>query len=110
MSKRTYKDKNGKERELHIDKALKVTDLQKFTPITFEDCLGRCEYFTVERYAINGEMNLFADEKSFHCITCVKGQGEINGQAFHQGHSYFIPAGNGEYTLAGTCEVILTKV
>ena len=38
------KDKNGKERELHIDKALKDTNLNKFEAINFEDCLGKCKY------------------------------------------------------------------
>jgi mannose-6-phosphate isomerase len=104
------KDKYGNERELHIDKALKVTNLNKFKPITFEDCLGKCEYFTVEKYEIKDKLVLRTDKESFHCITCVKGQGFIDGQAFSQGDSYFIPAGNGEYVLTGACEVILTKV
>ena len=42
------KDKNGNERELHIDNALKVTNLNKLTPITFDNCLGKCEYFIVK--------------------------------------------------------------
>jgi mannose-6-phosphate isomerase len=72
------KDKNGNERELHIEKALKVTNLNKFEPITFENCLGKCEYFTVEKYEIGDEKKLCTDEKSFQCITCVKGNGLID--------------------------------
>ena len=104
------KDKNGNERELHIEKALKVTNLNKFKPITFDDCLGKCEYFTVKKINVNGETSLKTDEKSFACITCVKGQGEIDGQAIQTGDCYFIPANYGVFTLKGDMEVIETKI
>lgn len=42
------KDKNSNERELHIGKALKVTNLHKFESISFDGSLGQCEYFTVK--------------------------------------------------------------
>ena len=104
------KDKNGNERELHIEKALKVTNLKKFEPITFEDCLGKCEYFTVEKYMVDGEQAFYADEKSFQCITCVKGKGFIEEMEIKQGDSYFIPANFGKYRLNGQMEIILTKI
>lgn len=104
------KDKNGNERELHIEKALKVTNLNKFQPIVFNDCLGKCEYFTVKKTNIKGETSLQTDEKSFACITCVKGQGEIDGQIIQTGDSYFIPANYGAFTLKGNMEVIETKI
>ena len=104
------KDKNGNERELHIEKALKVTNLKKFQPIVFDDCLGKCEYFTVKKINVKGEICLQTDEKSFACVTCVKGQGEIDGQAIQTGDSYFIPANYGAFTLKGNMEVIETKI
>ncbi len=104
------KDKNGNERELHIDKALKVTNLHKFEPITFEDCLGKCEYFTVQKYEIDGELKLTADEKSFQCATCVKGNGFIEETEMKQGDSFFIPANYGNYIVKGSLNIILTKV
>ena len=104
------KDKNGNERELHIEKALKVTNLNKFQPIVFNDCLGKCEYFTVKKTNIKGETSLQTDEKSFACITCVQGQGEIDRQIIQTGDSYFIPANYGAFTLKGNMEVIETKI
>ena len=68
-------DKDGKKRELHIDKALKVTNFHKFEPIKFDDCLGYCEYFTVKKYEIDGEDHFCADKNSFNCLTCVEGNG-----------------------------------
>ena len=104
------KDKNGNERELHIDKALKVTNLEKFEPITFNDYLGKCEYFTVHKYEIDGTLQLTSDEKSFHCITCVRGNGYIENIEIHQGDSFFVPANYGTYRLDGNMEIILTKI
>lgn len=82
------KDKKGNERELHIDKALKVTNLNKFIPTNFEDCLGKSEYFTVQKYEIDGEKKLCTDEKSFHCVTCVKGDGFIEDMEINEGDSF----------------------
>ena len=104
------KDKNGNERELHIEKALKVTNLTKFKPITFADCLGKCAYFTVKKINVKGETSLETDEKSFACITCVKGQGEIDRQIIQTGDSYFIPANYGTFTLHGDMEIIQTEI
>jgi mannose-6-phosphate isomerase len=104
------KDKNGNERELHIDKALKVTSLNKFEPIVFNDCLGKSEYFTVKKITVKGETSLKTDEKSFACITCVQGQGKIDGQVIQTGDSYFIPANYGVFTLQGDMEIIQTKI
>ena len=104
------KDKNGNERELHIEKALKVTNLNRFMPIIFEGCLGKCEYFTVRGYEIDGEMQLSTDEKSFQCVTCVKGNGFIEEMEIKQGDSYFIPADYGKYTIKGKIKIILTKM
>lgn len=104
------KDKNGCERELHIDKALKVTDLNKFEPITFKDCLGKCEYFTVQKYEIESEQQLSTDEKSFHCLTCVKGNGFIENMEIKQGDSFFVPANYGKYVIKGKINIIMIKI
>ena len=104
------KDKNGKERELHIDKALRVTNLEKFTPIAFSDCLGKSEYFTVQKFAVDGELALRTDERSFACVTCVSGSGYIGGLEMRRGDSFFVPADFGEYLVTGNCQIILTKI
>ena len=104
------KDKNDNERELHIEKAVKVTNLNKFKPLDFEDCLGKCEYFTVHKYVINAEKDLYVDEKSFQCVTCVAGNGFIEDIQIKRGDTYFIPAHYGHYTIKGNLELLLTRV
>ena len=104
------KDKNGKERELHIEKALQVTKLtrHKNAPLT-GDTLGVSKYFTVKKLCVKNEV-LRADTKTFQCLTCVKGQGEIDGQTMKTGDSFFVPANFGEYTLKGNMEIIMTEI
>ena len=104
------KDKNGNERELQVDKALKVTNLNKFIPITFEDGIIKCKYFTVQKYVIINERRLKTDEKSFHCVTCTDGGGLIEIKEIRPGDSYFIPACYGDYLIKGALTIILTKI
>lgn len=105
------KDKNGNERELHIDKALKVTSLDKFTPRTFDKgVLGECEYFTVKEYVVKSALTLATDKNSFACITCVSGAGALNGEKIQKGDSFFVPANYGEFALQGDMKVIVTTV
>lgn len=104
-------DKFGKERELHIDKALAVTDTKKFVPTAFEgDILGECEYFSVRKLTLSDKIELEAGNDSFNAVTCTSGKGEIDGEPFSAGDSFFVPAGYGKYSLSGNAEIILTKI
>ena len=104
------KDKNGNERELHIEKALQVTKLTKHENMALSgDLLGVSKYFTVKKLCLKNE-GLQADNKTFQCFTCVKGQGEIDGQAVKQGDSFFVPASYGEYVVKGDMEIIMTEI
>ena len=110
------KDKNGKERELHVEKALKVTSLSKYeyAPLRVEteqgDLLGLSRYFTTTSVRVNGEKKLFADKNSFKCLMCVDGTGQVDGKAVALGDSWFVPAGYGEFTLSGNMHVIVAEV
>ena len=104
------KDKNGKERELHVDKALKVTNLSKHTLMqAMGDTLGASKYFTVRKLMVQDE-TLRTDGKTFQCITCVQGQGEIEGREIKKGDSFFVSADYGKYQLKGNMEIIMTEI
>ena len=104
------KDKNGNERELHIEKALQVTKLTKHkNTLLTGNALGVSKYFTVKKLCVKNEV-LRADKKTFQCLTCVKGQGELDGQAVRTGDSFFVPANYGEYTLNGDMEIVMTEI
>jgi len=104
-------DKNGRVRELHVDKAMRVTDLKKYEPRRLSgNTLGVSKYFNVQKLKVDGITHLSATEKSFQCLTCTQGEGIVNGQKIECGDSFFVPAGFGEYTLDGKMTLILTDV
>ena len=110
------KDKNGNERELHVEKALKVTNLNryKYQPLQVEtaqgDLLGLSRYFTTTLVKVDGEKTLTADDASFKCVTCVAGEGLIDGQIVKIGDSFFIPAGYGKINFGGSMKLIMAEV
>ena len=104
------RDKNGKTRELHIDKALSVADLSRYERRAMQgDLLGVSRYFTARRLAVSGEMTLLPT-RSFQCLTCVRGEGEVDGLAAAAGDSFFVPADRGTYTISGNMEIIMTEI
>ena len=105
------KDKYGNERELHIEKALKVTNLEKFIPLVFEGkTLGACEYFNVTKHKIDGCETFLADTDSFACACCTSGEGKIENMNICAGDSFFIPAGYGYWSVSGNLEILITKI
>ncbi|MDO5150853.1 MAG: type I phosphomannose isomerase catalytic subunit [Oscillospiraceae bacterium] len=118
------KDKNGNERELHIDKACEVTDLCPAEPCPFnEPCifegyssrlLSSCEYFTVHLVDITEKAGFDTDSTSFEHLLVIEGKGTLESQNFHtdlkKGDSLFIPAGYGRFTVKGNCLIIKTRI
>ena len=110
------RDKNGNLRELHVEKALKVTDLQKYeyTPLNLKtaqgELLGLSRYFTTTSVVVQGEASVTADKNSFKCITCVDGEGNADGKAVKAGDSLFVPAGYGKVKLSGDMRLIMAEV
>ena len=105
------RDKNGNTRELHVDKALLVTTLAKHENKTLSgDVLGVSKYFSVRRLSVNGTTEGMTTGKTFHCLSCVKGAGKIDGQDVRTGDSFFVPADYGRYTISGEMELIMTDI
>lgn len=86
--------KDGKKRELHIDKALDVANLKssaepkqplrvlKYRQGIASELLTRCKYFEVYRMIVNTErrqkVHYRADEIAFRVLLCVNGCGTIS--------------------------------
>ena len=109
-------DKNGNPRELHIDKALLVSDLGAYTPNALNiftdegELLGISKYFTVTRLSVDGERTLKCDKGSFRAITCVGGEGRIGDKKLSLGDTYFVSACNEELVLDGEMTLIISSV
>ena len=79
-------DKDGKTRELHVDKALKVTSLTKYEAKKLDavsscgEYLGLSKYFTVKKFSVKDDVILHSDKGSFKAFTCVSGEGYINNE------------------------------
>jgi len=101
--------KDGKLRELHIEKALKVMDFNKFYPIiTKEGRLGYSPYFSTYKKKNDGSI-IFANKESFIAITIVNGAGTLNNIPFSIGNTFFIPA-NQKARIKGQCTYLLMTV
>jgi hypothetical protein len=110
------KGADGKERELHVAKALDVTNTNKFVPKsldvpTKEGILkGISKFFTATLVKVNGEKMLTKDEKSFRCFTCLGGEGSIGEVDITKGDSVFVPAGYENAILKGDFFGIMTTI
>ena len=107
-------DKEGNLRELHVDKAMKVSLLEPYAESEFdtndESVIGKCEYFETRKYTLNFTKQHFNVEKdSYLSITCVGGEGAIEGEKITRGDTFFIPAGEGEVTVEGKLDIIAVK-
>lgn len=114
--------KDGKPRELHVQKAVDVSNTMPpkydIKPMGEEiekdgnisQLLSKCELFTVNRHKITSRAALKTDENSFNHILVIDGNGYINNQKCKKGDSFFVPAGFGEYEITGELEVLITSV
>ena len=117
------KDKDGNERDLHIDKALEVSNLVPNKEYSFENendinanlkRLAKSEYFDVFSGELNGSEELKITEESFQSIIIVEGEGNIETDEetieFKKGDSLFLPAQNGSYKLNGEARFVLSTL
>lgn len=117
---------DGKPRDLHVEKALEVTNLcpPEREPVAQGEkeqldgysitLLSSCDYFTVYSVDIETRAVLCADGTSFHSILCL--DGDLTLKSSHgdigiaKGESLFLQAGFDDYTIHGKGQVILTRL
>ena len=118
--------KDGKKRELHIDKALDVANLKgsaepkqplrvlKYRQGIAAELLTRCKYFEVYRMIVNTErrqkVHYRADEIAFRVLLCVDGCGTISYEGgnllFYKGDCIFVPADSEVLTIHGQAQFL----
>jgi mannose-6-phosphate isomerase class I len=117
--------RDGKKRELHVEKALAVTKLEPPTrgnkPLADIDIfphmevklLADCEYFKVYHANLHGESFLHAGDDSFQSLTVLEGALKLScGKetlTLAKGNTVFVPAGTGSYQVTGQAEFILSN-
>ena len=120
--------KNGKKRELHIEKVLDVVKLEsseipkqplrvlKYKKGCATEFLCRCRYFQVERMLINTERcreltSFQTDNNSFQVLLCINGCGVLlfeDSQVLHffKGDCIFVPADSVLIKIHGKAELL----
>lgn len=114
------KGKDGKERELHVEKALEVSSLtpsknrERVKISENAERVAECKYFTTDVYDVNGECAIPVDTSSFVSIVVIDGAVKlsVNGAAISakKGESVFVPAQKGEIKAEGEFKAVVSRI
>ena len=117
---------DGKPRELHIEKALDVTNT--LPPVRSAEAeekeviigdakvqkLCSCDFFTMTSLKLNGKYEYNCDENSFLSVLILEGNGSITvdntAVSVKKGDSIFIPADSGNVLLSGEFDALLSTL
>ena len=116
-------DKEGKKRELHIDKALNVLEMNadrsvlknnkniRYEPGCAKELLCRCKYFIVERIQTVTEFCFHVTGEFFQVLLCLEGQGSVSCEGkevirLKKGQCIFLPAALGECRVRGRINLL----
>ncbi len=104
----------GRPRELHLEHAVKVSDLgpsdRDAGPLTLapgREELVVSDYFRIERLQVPESIRFGAGAPYYMLLTCLGGAGQIAGDEFSAGQTWLIPAHAEEFSLSGGAEWIL---
>lgn len=120
---------DGKPRDLHIEKALDVTNLGpakeqiRYPSVTLDGesngtvmtILADCDYFITAKIQLDDtNYTVDVDDRSFMHFLTIDGTGELDFEdekfGIKKGSSIFIPAGAGKITIRGNCSIIITEI
>ena len=117
---------DGKPRELHVEKALDVTNTvppvrngdPDCAPVmngtATEQALCSCEFFKMDSVDVKDTYALTVDGKSFVSVLVLSGNGQLESGSeaisCKAGDSIFIPADSGEITFKGEFKVLLSTL
>lgn len=103
--------KDGKPRELHLEKALEVMNFKaakeprspqrviRYTPGVAKELIGRCRYFQVERVRTNGKRKIYMSYDNMQIILIADGKRNTNRVketlSGKKGDTYFLASAKG---------------
>ena len=97
---------DGKPRELHVEKGVKVSKLSAYKP----DKRTSCAYFSCESIDLCGVRKMATDEKSFAALVIIQGTLKAEDKEYAKGDTVFIPAGYGAFEIEGNAKLICVRV
>lgn len=120
------RDKNGKPRELHMDKAMDVVNTNRFVINTQgvgetikyarseQRLLCECKYFEVKYYDIPKHEIIMVDDSSFKSIVVIEGSCKIScgdeEETANNGDTFFIAAGRKRVHINGQCKLLVINI
>lgn len=129
--------KTGKTRELHVDKAIDVTDIElnvraaketasenkcsHFCRPNTEKTMVDCEFFKTDLVNVDNHFEVAIDGKSFKALVFISGEGNVytgtkeapleeTVQSYKAGDVFFVPAGDKTVSIDGNCECIIVEL
>lgn len=113
-------DKNGKRRELHIEKALDFIDFNMSSKLITSNNvilegysltnLIKCDYFNVDEIDIEKVYNDKTNGKTFYIYMCIEGEGILTYNKYIYnvlaGQTFMIPATESEFSLEGKIKLL----
>ena len=108
---------DGKPRQLHVEKAVRVINFAKFKDETGSGApeqvaggtlrrLTACSFFSCRELALDGTYTE-CNDRSFTAVNVLSGEGRADGTPFRAGDSFFVPCGEA-FSLEGNARIILT--
>lgn len=113
---------NGKPRELHVEKAIDVTDTVPPTrggdpdsaPVVkgdaTEQALCQCVFFKMDTLDVDGKYDLSVTEESFVSVLVLEGEGKVSSLDAKAGDSFFLPAGDYNALIEGKIKVLISML
>ena len=106
------RDKYGELRELHIDKAMEVTNFHEKDMEAARTM--ECKYFSIEKSVFDGEVSFNLDDSSFRAFVVLEGSGQVScgeeSLAYRPADCFFIPAGKKTVVFHGSGTVLKVQV
>ena len=109
------KDKDGKERQLHIEKAIEVTSYEKY------DCqiknvieenvktVWKNKYFEVNTYQVDQKFKFSNLNKDYFIVSVIEGKIKVNDKILTLGDSFIITSKCEILNLEGNGRILITK-
>lgn len=100
-------DSDGKQRELHIDKSLKVLNFDKYTVSNpnRDNLLGKCKYFSAYRYQGSRTIHY---ANSFVSVTAFDNEITVGDIKMQRGDTVFVSAGTPAQIIGNGCYCLVT--
>ena len=106
------RDKYGELRELHIDKAMEVTNFHEKDMEAAKTM--ECKYFSIEKSVFDGEFSFNLDDSSFRAFVVLEGSGQVScgeeSLAYRPADCFFVPAGKKTVVFHGCGTVLKVQV